>query len=142
VRRQASHVPDRLARALGPGLRDSGASDQRPVGLTETCDTTPTRRRCEPGAFFQARSAHSGPGLLRQLDHSLDLLHRRLDAETDEALGRRMHFPVDWDRFFRDEMTLLQVYAYGSKHYDFHRSQLTIARRSGAPADGRPARPT
>jgi hypothetical protein len=67
-----------------------------------------------------------GPRLLRQLDRTLDLLHRRIDAETDEALGRPMHFPVGWDPFFRDEMTLLEVYAYGTQHYDFHRSQLTL----------------
>ena len=35
--------------------------------------------------------------LARQLDHSIDLLHLRLDAETEEAMCRRMHFPVGWD---------------------------------------------
>jgi DinB superfamily len=67
-----------------------------------------------------------GPRLDRQFDHTIDLLHRRLNAETEEALGRRMHFPVDWDPFFRDTMTLEQVYRYGTKHYDFHRVQLTL----------------
>ena len=67
-----------------------------------------------------------GPRLSRQLDHTIDLLHRRLDAETAEALTRRMHFPVGWDPFFRDTMTLEQVYAYGTQHYDFHRAQLTL----------------
>jgi hypothetical protein len=67
-----------------------------------------------------------GPRLSRQLDHTLDLLHRRLDAETEEALARRMHFPASWDPFFAHAMTLEQVYAYGTQHYDFHRSQLTL----------------
>jgi hypothetical protein len=67
-----------------------------------------------------------GPRLTRQLDRTIDRLHRRLDAETEEALGRRMHFPVDWDPFFRDTMTLEQVYRYGTQHYDFHRAQLTL----------------
>jgi hypothetical protein len=67
-----------------------------------------------------------GPRLTRQLDHSIDVLHRLLDAESEEALGRRMHFPVGWDPFFRDTMTLAQVYAYGTEHYDFHRAQLTF----------------
>jgi DinB superfamily len=67
-----------------------------------------------------------GPRLTRQLDHTIDLLHRRLDAETEEALGSRMHFPVGWDPFFRDTMTLEQVYRYGTQHYDFHRAQLTL----------------
>jgi hypothetical protein len=67
-----------------------------------------------------------GPRLTRQFDHSIEVLHRRLNAETQAALGRRMHFPVDWDPFFRDTMTLEQVYRYGTEHYDFHRAQLTM----------------
>ena len=73
-----------------------------------------------------------GPRLTRRLDRTLDGLHRRLDAESDAALGRRMHFPVGWDPFFRDTMTLEEVYRYGTKHYDFHRGQLTLAPGSGA----------
>jgi hypothetical protein len=67
-----------------------------------------------------------GPRLVRQFDHTIDLLHRRLDAETVETLTRRMHFPVDWDPFFDDTMTLEGVYRYGTQHYDFHRAQLTL----------------
>lgn len=67
-----------------------------------------------------------GPRLIRQFDHTIDVLHRRLDAETEEAMRRRMHFPADWDPFFRDTMTLAQVYRYGTEHYDFHRAQLTL----------------
>lgn len=62
----------------------------------------------------------------RLLDHTIDRLNRRLDAETEEALGRRMHFPVGWDPFFADTMTVEQVYRYGTQHYDFHRAQLTL----------------
>lgn len=67
-----------------------------------------------------------GPRLTRQLDRTLDGLHRRLDAETEAALRRPMHFPVGWDPFFGDTMTLEQVYRYGTQHYDFHRAQLTV----------------
>jgi hypothetical protein len=67
-----------------------------------------------------------GPRLTRQLDHTIDLLHRRLDAESEEALTRRMHFPVGWHPLFVDIMTLEQVYRYGTQHYDFHRAQLTL----------------
>jgi hypothetical protein len=67
-----------------------------------------------------------GPRLTRRVDHTIARLHRRLDAESAEALGRRMHFPLGWDPFFRDTMTLADVYAYGMQHYDFHRRQLTI----------------
>ena len=67
-----------------------------------------------------------GPRLTRRLDATIARLHRRLDAESEETLGRRMHFPVGWDPFFRDTMTLEQLYRYGTEHYDLHRGQLTI----------------
>jgi hypothetical protein len=67
-----------------------------------------------------------GPRLTRQLDRTIDRLHRSLDAESDAALARRMHFPVAWDPFFRDTLTLEEVYHYGTQHYDFHRAQLTL----------------
>jgi hypothetical protein len=67
-----------------------------------------------------------GPRLIKQLDHTVTHLHRRLDAASEEALGRRMHFPVGWDPFFRDTMTVAEVYHYGTQHYDFHRRQLTL----------------
>lgn len=67
-----------------------------------------------------------GPRLTRQLDRTIDRLHRHLDAESDTAFDRRMHFPVGWDPFFRETMTLEQVYRYGTQHYDFHRAQLTL----------------
>ena len=68
-----------------------------------------------------------GPRLTWQLDRTLDRLHRRIDAETEKALGRRMHFPVGWDPFFTEVMTLEQVYRFGGQHYDLHRTQLTLA---------------
>lgn len=71
-----------------------------------------------------------GPRLTRQLDHTINRLHRRLDTETEAALGRGMHFPVDWDPFFLDTMTLEQVYRYATQHYDFHRAQLTLEKAS------------
>jgi len=79
-----------------------------------------------------------GSRLTRQLDRTIDRLHRRLDAESEAALGRRMHFPVGWDPFFHDTMTLEQVYRYGTQHYDFHRTQLTLGHRSTPPSVGPP----
>jgi DinB superfamily len=82
-----------------------------------------------------------GSRLTRQFDKTIDVLHRRLDAESEAALRRGMHFPVGWDPFFRDTMTLEQVYRYGVQHYDFHRAQLTLAtdaeaQHPHAPSDG------
>ena len=67
-----------------------------------------------------------GPRLTRQLDRTITGLHRRLVAESEDALNRQMHFPVRWDPFFRDTMTLRDVYHYATQHYDFHRAQLTL----------------
>ena len=67
-----------------------------------------------------------GPRLEKQADRVIAALHRHLDQETDLSLARRMHFPVDWDPFFRDTMTLLDVYHYGTEHFDFHARQLTL----------------
>jgi hypothetical protein len=69
-----------------------------------------------------------GPRLIRQMDRTVTALSRKVNEETDRALGRTMHFPVDWDPFFRDCMTLLEVYHYGTQHFDFHRRQLTLGR--------------
>lgn len=67
-----------------------------------------------------------GPRLVRRMDRIVAGLHRKLDAETEETLVRRMHFPVDWDPFFTDRMTVLEVYHYGVQHFEFHRQQLTL----------------
>lgn len=71
-------------------------------------------------------SVFRGPRLTRQMDRTIRALHRHLDQETDRALGSSMHFPTGWDPFFRDRMTLLDVYHYGTEHFDFHQRQLTL----------------
>jgi len=68
-----------------------------------------------------------GPRLARHMDRTIAALHRHLDRESDEALDRRMRFPTGWDPFFADTMSLLDVYHYGTQHFDFHRHQLTLA---------------
>ena len=59
-------------------------------------------------------------------DRTIAALHRRLDRETDTDLGRGMHYPVRWDPFFRDFMTLADVYRFPTQHFDFHCRQLTL----------------
>ena len=53
-------------------------------------------------------------------------LHQRLDAESDDNIVRSMRFPTRWDPFFRDQMTLADVYHFPTQHFDFHRDQLTL----------------
>lgn len=57
-----------------------------------------------------------GPRLVAKFDRVIASLHRRLDAETDAALGRVMQFPTRWDPFFTDRMSLANVYHYGTQH--------------------------
>jgi DinB superfamily len=108
--RMFGRLPDPLSRGFAT-LLNSGA---RPFHLINYF-----------GACGGALVFH-GPRLTRRLDRALDRLHRRLEAESEESLSRWMHFPVGWDPFFRDSMTLEQVYRYGTQHYDFHRAQLTL----------------
>nr|WP_179791619.1 DinB family protein [Actinopolymorpha rutila] len=67
-----------------------------------------------------------GTRLTRKFDRTVAVLHRNLDHETDDALARGTHFPVDWDPFFADKMRLFDVYHFGTQHFDFHQRQLTI----------------
>ncbi|MFE5480935.1 DinB family protein [Streptomyces sp. NPDC056527] len=53
-------------------------------------------------------------------------LERRLAAESERDLVRGMHFPVRWDPFFKDFMTLADLYRYPAQHFDFHRRQLSL----------------
>lgn len=61
-----------------------------------------------------------------KFDRTVAALSRRLDAERDTEPARTMHFPVRWDPFFADTMTLEDVYRYPTRHFDFHRAQLTL----------------
>lgn len=58
-------------------------------------------------------------------------LHRHLDAESDSSLRRTMRFPVRWDPYFAERMSLADVYHYGTLHFDHHRRQLTIDHSAG-----------
>jgi hypothetical protein len=61
-----------------------------------------------------------------RLDRSLAALHRNVDAVTSADLARGMHYPARWDPFFTDYMTLADLFSYPTRHYDFHRRQLTL----------------
>lgn len=119
--RLAGRLPDRFSRTFA-ALLNQGT---RPFHVVNYL-----------GAVGGASVFH-GPRLTRQLDRTLDRLQARLDAESDDGLARRMHFPVGWDPFFRDTMTLAEVYRYATQHYHFHRTQLTLERSAGAGTSGR-----
>jgi hypothetical protein len=53
-------------------------------------------------------------------------LARSLGGEDEESLRRWMAFPGRGDPFFTGRMTLREVYAYPTKHFDFHARQLSL----------------
>ncbi|WP_335617986.1 hypothetical protein [Lentzea guizhouensis] len=59
-------------------------------------------------------------------DRTIAALHRRLDREDDSSLARGMPYPTRWDPFFRDFMTLADLYRFPVQHFDFHRDQLSL----------------
>jgi hypothetical protein len=63
-----------------------------------------------------------------KLDRVIDALQRSLVRRDQKALSQGMHFPNRWDPYFRDYMTLSDVYGYPGQHYDHHRRQLALAR--------------
>ncbi|MGW6403606.1 DinB family protein [Streptomyces sp. NPDC055134] len=60
-------------------------------------------------------------------DRVIAFLHQRLDAEREADFARAMPYPTRWDPFFRDVMTVADLYRYPTQHFDFHRAQLTLA---------------
>ncbi|HUZ37005.1 MAG TPA: DinB family protein [Streptosporangiaceae bacterium] len=65
-----------------------------------------------------------------KFDRVIVALHRRLAAETEAHLRRGMHYPVRWDPFFKDFMSLADIYHYPTQHFEFHRRQLTVSSAS------------
>jgi hypothetical protein len=61
-----------------------------------------------------------------KLDRVIGSLQRRLARESDNDFRRGMHYPTQWDPFFRDYMTLEDIYRYPGQHFDFHSAQLTL----------------
>ncbi|GAA3325540.1 MULTISPECIES: DinB family protein [Micrococcaceae] len=63
-----------------------------------------------------------------RLHRVLAVLGRKLESESPAALSRAMPFPTRWDPFFTRAMTLAQLYAYPTEHFDFHAGQLDLPR--------------
>ncbi|MCU1516519.1 MAG: maleylpyruvate isomerase [Pseudarthrobacter sp.] len=62
----------------------------------------------------------------RKLDKTIAAISRRLERESTGSLARSVPFPDRWDPFFEPSMTLNDVYAYPTKHFDFHARQLDL----------------
>jgi len=106
-----SRLPDRASRRFA-GVLDAGT---RPFHVVNYV-----------GSLYGARVLGYAR-MQRLMDRVITDLQRTLRAQSRESLARGMHFPVGWDPYFRDFMTLLEVYHYPTQHYDHHRRQLTLA---------------
>jgi DinB superfamily len=63
----------------------------------------------------------------RIFERIVNSLTASLLRASDADLARGMYFPTGWDPYFRDYMTLADVYHYATQHYRHHRGQLTLA---------------
>jgi hypothetical protein len=79
------------------------------------------------GSCLAAR-VYNRKRMAAKLDCEIDALQRSLGRESDGAFGHGMYHPTRWDPYFRDYMTLADIYRYPGQHYDHHRRQLTLAR--------------
>ena len=67
------------------------------------------------------------------LDRVIGSLRHRLAAETERDLTLSMHVPTDWDPYFTPTMSVLDVYHFGTQHFDHHRRQLTLPEPNAQP---------
>ena len=75
--------------------------------------------------------------MARKLRQLTTKLTTRQHTESNDALALRMAFPTRWDPFFRPTMTVAELYAYPTDHFDFHARQLNLAYRAPATAGPR-----
>ena len=108
--RTLGRLPDAVSRAFAGALN----AGTRPFHVVNYLGA------CAGATVFRGRR------LVAQVDRTIDSLHRSLDAETERSLARSMHFPTGWDPYFSDTMTVLDLYHYGTQHFDHHRAQLTL----------------
>lgn len=69
---------------------------------------------------------YRGDRMAARFDAVIAALEHRLSCEGSHAMTRSMVFPTHWDPFFKDVMTLVDVYHYPTQHFEFHRRQLTL----------------
>ena len=64
--------------------------------------------------------------MIKLMDKTVRALQHNLSVETEQGLVLTMHFPTSWDPYFRDTMSVFDVYHYGTQHFDHHRKQLSL----------------
>ena len=64
----------------------------------------------------------------RLMDSTIGHLRGSLARESERTLALAMHYPVGWDPYFKEIMTVAEIYHYPTQHYDHHRRQLSTRR--------------
>lgn len=105
-----SRLPDGASRGFAAGLNAAG----RPFHVINYLGSL-------GGPHLLGRS-----GMKRLMDRVTASLIRTLESSDDRRLARGMHFPVGWDPYFTDYMTVQDVLHYATVHYQHHRRQLTL----------------
>jgi hypothetical protein len=67
-----------------------------------------------------------------KFDRVIASMSKKLDRATEDSLQRGMHYPTRWDPFFKDYMTLADIFHYPTQHFDFHLHQLSLTPRERA----------
>lgn len=66
--------------------------------------------------------------MVRRMDRVTQTLGRSLRKASDDLLDHGMYYPTKWDPFFREHITILELYHYPTQHFEFHKAQLRIER--------------
>lgn len=101
----------------------------RPVGKAFAAVLNAGTRPFDLVNYWGSRAAalvYNQQRMQRKLDKTLLALASRLERESSRSLARAMPFPDRWDPFFAPEMTVKEVYAYPTLHFDFHGQQLAL----------------
>ncbi|QDG87081.1 DinB family protein [Pseudarthrobacter sp. NIBRBAC000502770] len=102
----------------------------RPVGTAFAAVLNAGTRPFDVVNYWGSRAAalvYNKQRMARKLDKTITAISRRLERESPRSLSRSMPFPDRWDPFFAPTMTLNDVYAYPTLHFDFHARQLSLS---------------
>ena len=108
--RVVSRLPTRVGRRLAQVL-DAGTRPFDVVNYYGSCAAALVFDRSRMGA---------------KADRVIGAVSLRLQRESEQTLRQGMFFPVRWDPFFTDYMTIGELYRYPTLHFDFHERQLTL----------------
>jgi hypothetical protein len=122
-----------VARALLPIVRVVSRLP-RPVGAAFAATLNAATGPFDTVNYWGSRAAacvYNRNRMGRKLDKTVDALTRLLEGASSDSLARTMPFPERWDPFFKPVMTLKDVYAYPTRHFDFHARQLSLRQPEG-----------